>query len=166
MIDGRLIGLSVPVRCETGWKLPQSGSAGYEVRSKRSNHIFHLFLINHAGKPDIPVNCTVQNITSESFQIDCSEGFDGGLPQVFHVEVVDAGSPRLLYNLTSPIPMFVLTGLKPGQNLILYVYSSNRKGISEKVRLEEQTIQEAEKRTGKRTISKKRISGSRRERVE
>jgi hypothetical protein len=67
---------------------------------------------------------------------------------VFHVEVVDAGSPRLLANLTSPIPLFVVTGLRAGQGLGLYIYSSNRKGISDKVRLEAHTIQEAEKRTG------------------
>lgn len=45
--------------------------------------------------------------------------------------------------------MFVVTGLRAGQNLRLYIYASNRKGISDKVKLEEQTIQEAEKRTGK-----------------
>lgn len=89
------------------------------------------------------------------------EGFDGGLPQGFHASIEDAGTSRLLWNLTSPIPFFVINGLKPGQALRVFVYASNRKGSSEKYFLEAQTIQEAEKRTGKRKKEDeiRRISG-------
>ena len=86
-------------------------------------------------------------------EVDCMEGFDGGLPQMFHVEVVDYGSTLLVSNLTSPIPFFVVTGLKPGQSVRLFVYAANRKGASDKIILEGQTIQEAEKRTGKATLT-------------
>lgn len=35
-------------------------------------------LFNFSGKPDPPFNCTVQNITSESLEVECVEGFDNG----------------------------------------------------------------------------------------
>lgn len=107
------------------------------------------YFSNYLGKPDPPFNCTTQNITSESLEVECMEGFDGGLPQVFHADIVDAGTSRLLWNLTSQIPFFVINGLKPGQALRVFVHASNRKGSSENFSLEAQTIQEAEKRTGK-----------------
>lgn len=107
------------------------------------------YFSNYLGKPDPPFNCTAQNITSESLEVECMEGFDGGLPQVFHADIVDAGTSRLLWNLTSQIPFFVINGLKPGQALRVFVHASNRKGSSENFSLEAQTIQEAEKRTGK-----------------
>ncbi|ODN02743.1 Nephrin [Orchesella cincta] len=106
--------------------------------------VFHIIA---AGKPDPPFNCTTQNITSESLEIECMEGFDGGLPQVFHADIQDVGTSRPLWNLTSQIPFFVINGLKPGQALRVFVYASNRKGSSDNFILEAQTIQEAEKRT-------------------
>ncbi|CAG7817629.1 unnamed protein product, partial [Allacma fusca] len=106
--------------------------------------VFHIMA---AGKPDPPFNCSVQNITSESLEIDCIEGFDWGLPQLFYVEIADAGSHRLVSNLSSPIPFFIVSNLRPGQSVRLFIYAANRKGTSDKIILEGQTIQEAEKRT-------------------
>jgi len=77
------------------------------------------------------------------------EGFDNGMPQVFHADIVDAGNSRLLSNVTSPIPYFVVNGLRAGQTVRIFVYASNRKGPSERIILETQTIKEAERITGK-----------------
>lgn len=82
-------------------------------------------------------------------EVECVEGFDNGMAQTFHLDIVDAGNARLLSNVTSQIPFFVINGLRPGQAVRLHVYSANRKGPSERVVMEAQTIQEAEKRTGK-----------------
>lgn len=43
------------------------------------------------GKPDPVTNCTVFNQTHDGFQIDCVEGFDGGLPQQFILEAYTMG---------------------------------------------------------------------------
>ncbi|XP_021945127.1 nephrin isoform X2 [Folsomia candida] len=106
--------------------------------------IFHII---PAGKPDPPFNCSVQNITSESLEVECVEGFDNGMPQIFHMDIFDAGNSHLLSNVTSMIPFFVVSGLRPGQAVRLLVYAANRKGGSERIIMEAQTIQEAEKRT-------------------
>lgn len=41
----------------------------------------HTYILNSnsiSGKPDPPFNCSVQNITSESLEVECVEGFDNG----------------------------------------------------------------------------------------
>lgn len=39
------------------------------------------------GRPDQVHNCTILNISMTSFQIRCTEGFNGGLTQAFLLEV-------------------------------------------------------------------------------
>lgn len=48
-----------------------------------------VFLITAAGKPDPPYNCTILNQTTESLEVECMPGFDGGQPQYFLLEVYD-----------------------------------------------------------------------------
>lgn len=48
-----------------------------------------VFLITAAGKPDPPYNCTILNQTTESLEVECVPGFDGGQPQYFLLEVYD-----------------------------------------------------------------------------
>lgn len=36
--------------------------------------VFHIIA---AGKPDPPYNCTMVNMTNESLEVECQEGFDG-----------------------------------------------------------------------------------------
>lgn len=47
-----------------------------------------------SGEPDPLVNCTLLNQTSTGFQIECVEGFDGGLEQDFIMEVYVNGTTR------------------------------------------------------------------------
>ena len=61
-----------------------------------------------AGVPDPPSNCTITNQTSASFEIDCNEGYDGGIPQHFKMHVFDIKTRTLLANLTSSSPKFAL----------------------------------------------------------
>jgi hypothetical protein len=57
-----------------------------------------------------------------SFEIDCAEGYDGGIPQHFKMHVFDIKTRALLANLTSSSPRFALhlgsssgpSGLSPG----------------------------------------------------
>lgn len=45
-------------------------------------------------------NCSVTNQTSDSMQVDCVEGFDGGLPQGFLLELVEMPALRLARNMS------------------------------------------------------------------
>lgn len=46
--------------------------------------IFHII---GAGKPDPLHNCSIVNRTNDSLEVECTEGFDGGQPQYFLLEV-------------------------------------------------------------------------------
>lgn len=40
-----------------------------------------------SGRPDQVHNCTITNVSMTSFSVRCTEGFNGGLPQAFLLEV-------------------------------------------------------------------------------
>ena len=69
------------------------------------------------GAPEPPNNCSISNQTVSSFEIDCAEGYDGGIPQHFKMHVFDLRTRTLLANLTSSAPRFALH-LGPGGSLI------------------------------------------------
>jgi hypothetical protein len=54
-----------------------------------------------AGKPDSLSNCSILNQTFDMFQVSCSEGFDGGLPQEFVSEVYMMGHKNLFAYVNS-----------------------------------------------------------------
>jgi len=51
---------------------------------QREPCIFHVI---GAGKPDPLHNCSIVNRTNDSLEVECTEGFDGGQPQNFLLEV-------------------------------------------------------------------------------
>ena len=65
-------------------------------------------VVSRAGVPDPPKNCSISNQTLSSFEIDCNEGYDGGIPQHFKMHVFDIKTRALLANLTSSSPRFAL----------------------------------------------------------
>ncbi|XP_065167952.1 nephrin isoform X2 [Atheta coriaria] len=106
--------------------------------------VFHIIA---AGKPDPPFNCTILNQTSESLEVECVEGFDGGQPQYFLLEVYDEQNDVLHANVSAKFPLFTVSGLEAGKILRMIVYSANAKGKSEGVTLEGFTLKVAEKQT-------------------
>jgi len=100
------------------------------------------------GHPDTPFNCTLLNQTTESLEVDCVEGFDGGQPQYFLLEVFDMQTGMLQANISSKFPAFSVSGLGPGMVLKMLVYAANSKGKSEPVVVEGFTLKVAEKQTG------------------
>nr|CAD7194809.1 unnamed protein product [Timema douglasi] len=104
--------------------------------------------LGQLGKPDPLHNCTFLNQTAESLHVDCSEGFDGGLPQEFVMEVYDAVTQTLVSNVTSRTPLFTVNGLESGLEFDISLYASNAKGRSEVLPLHAYTLKAAEKRTG------------------
>ncbi|XP_049786325.1 nephrin-like [Schistocerca cancellata] len=107
--------------------------------------VFHVI---PAGIPEPPFNCSVANQTSDTVHVRCLEGFDGGQPQLFVLEVADVAGGLVLANLSSRAPLFTVDGLAPGQALRLSVYAANSKGRSDAVHFEGATLKAAEKQTG------------------
>nr|XP_040583949.1 nephrin-like isoform X1 [Lepeophtheirus salmonis] len=91
--------------------------------------VFHIIA---AGKPEAVQNCSIVNESTDSFGVNCSPGFNGGLPQHFTLAVYKVGedqSRTLVANLSSPTPHFTVTGLEPGSNFIGSLLGHNVKGM-------------------------------------
>lgn len=88
--------------------------------------VFHIIA---AGRPDPVKNCTTSNVNSSAFQILCSPGFNGGLPQNFTVEVIENETlDNVVFRGDSLSPGFVVTGLKDSTDYRVYVIPVNMKG--------------------------------------
>ncbi|XP_042217603.1 nephrin-like [Homarus americanus] len=106
------------------------------------------FAIIPAGPPDPPKNCSIANQTTDTIEVECVAGFDGGLPQTFYMEVYDSTTGTLHRNISSGEPLFLLTALRPGLAFLMVTYAANSKGRSDAAQLETFTLKVAEKRTG------------------
>ena len=78
----------------------------------------------------------------------CEAGFDGGLDQVFMLEVIDVVSEIMLANVTNVQPVFIITGLNPGRDLRLVVFAINKNGRSEATVMEGFTTKVAQLQVG------------------
>ncbi|CAH1186722.1 unnamed protein product [Phyllotreta striolata] len=116
--------------------------ASNRIGAQRTPCVFHIIA---AGRPDQVHNCTVLNISMNSFNIRCSEGFNGGLPQSFLLEVRESQSQELKNNLTSPVARFSVTGLEPGAFYHAVLFSFNGKGRSEPAIIHAATLRLPEK---------------------
>ncbi|XP_035725270.1 nephrin-like isoform X3 [Vespa mandarinia] len=112
-----------------------------------------VYHIVPAGRPDMPHNCSILNQTTDSFYIECIDGFDGGLPQKFTIridrEISSSGtkSTTTIYNQTSKAASFAITNLEPGTTYEIQIYASNTKGNSEIVHFSATTLNLPERRT-------------------
>ncbi|GFU00828.1 nephrin [Nephila pilipes] len=99
-----------------------------------------VYIVVPAGPPDPVQNCFVTNQTEDSFRVECSEGYDGGVSQHFVLEVYDAVNNVLQTNKTSNEPLFNVKGLLPGTDYLIIVYAMNSKGRSESIALRTSTL--------------------------
>ncbi|XP_065355312.1 nephrin [Calliphora vicina] len=99
-----------------------------KIGKQRIPCIFHIIA---AGRPDQVHNCTLTNISMTSLTVTCTDGFNGGLPQLFILELVDTQSNEIKANITSTIPRFTVSTLSPGGLYTLSVYAFNSKGRSD-----------------------------------
>lgn len=96
----------------------------------------------------------MNNQTTESVEIECRSGYDGGLPQHFVLEAYDALTMRLRMNLSvhdteTPLFRLDLGDLLPSPpSLRISIYAENAKGKSEEFKLDDIMLNDAEKRTG------------------
>ncbi|KAJ8873987.1 hypothetical protein PR048_024827 [Dryococelus australis] len=112
------------------------------IGSQRLPCVFHII---PAGRPDLVRNCSVANSSMTSFSIRCQEGYNGGLPQSFLLEVRDSSSHEVRVNMTGSYPRFAVTGLEPSCHYLVYIYSFNLKGRSEPVVTQAATLRLPEK---------------------
>ena len=75
-----------------------------------------VFSIIPARPPHPPRDCVVLNQTTDHLKVECKPGFDGGLHQIFMLEVVDVVNSVILANVSSSKPQYTITGLNPGRN--------------------------------------------------
>ncbi|KPU75857.1 uncharacterized protein Dana_GF12266, isoform E [Drosophila ananassae] len=106
-----------------------------------------VYTIVPAGEPDPLLNCTVLNQTSTGFQIECIEGFDGGLQQDFIMEVYANGTTRYPKISKSKRPYFEVSGLVPGMGYNVFLLAHNSKGRSNATILQVYTLKDPEKQT-------------------
>ncbi|RZF32972.1 hypothetical protein LSTR_LSTR008685 [Laodelphax striatellus] len=99
-----------------------------------------IYTVIPAGKPDAVRNCSITNLTVDSLQIECMEGFDGGLSQEFFLELYDADSRLFISNTTSTVPWFFISDLSSGQNYEIIIYATNSKGVSDPTILQFTTL--------------------------
>lgn len=80
-----------------------------EINTKVNVNDFSIFSSQfHAtGRPFSLQNCSVSNQSADSMQVECVEGFDGGLPQGFLLELVEMPALRLVRNLSLPVSVLV-----------------------------------------------------------
>lgn len=88
------------------------------------------FQLIPAGKPD-GLNCSITNLTSQSIDVSCLEGFDGGLTPTFVMEIYDVTNNSLVRNVSSDISEFSIRGLKTGSHYNISLFAVNSKGRSE-----------------------------------
>lgn len=81
-------------------------------------------------------------------EVECSEGYNGGLAQYFILEIYEQQGEKLLANVSSSTPSFGVAGLEAGKELRIVVYGVNTRGSSDPATLEGYTLKAAEKQTG------------------
>ncbi|XP_055848345.1 uncharacterized protein LOC129913608 isoform X2 [Episyrphus balteatus] len=110
--------------------------AANEVGTQHQPCLFQVVL---AGLPSAVSNCTVYNRTELSVDIQCLPGYDGGLPQIFVLEMFSSRTGGTRLNLTNPEePQFILESLDTlttmmtteNNSMKIRIYSFNQKGRS------------------------------------
>lgn len=83
------------------------------------------------GKPSPLTGCQIINKTLYSLKVECHEGFDGGLPANFLLELYDAEKMELRSQVSNKVPIFEVSNIDPGVPIKLYLYAENAKGASD-----------------------------------
>ncbi|XP_008826276.1 nephrin isoform X1 [Nannospalax galili] len=95
-----------------------------------SDHI-NIQLVS-ISRPDPPLGLKVVSLTPHSIGLQWKPGFDGGLPQKFHIRYEALEIPGFLYVDVLPpeATTFTLTGLQPATRYRIWLLASNALGDS------------------------------------
>ncbi|XP_047486686.1 uncharacterized protein LOC125037552 [Penaeus chinensis] len=96
------------------------------IGTQRVPCVFHIV---PAGKPDPPSNCSVGGAggSRTSVRVVCSS--EGGASTSFLLQARVVGGSHAL-NVSSPTPVFMVDGLRPGRKYDLFITAHNDKGAS------------------------------------
>lgn len=86
------------------------------------------------------IDCKVKNQTINSFFLSCKPGDNGGMNQVFFLEVYDHNVQNLHCSITSEVPQFLVNNLPPSTKFTVNVIAANKKGRSPSVSLSTYTL--------------------------
>ncbi|RWS09399.1 sidestep protein-like protein, partial [Dinothrombium tinctorium] len=115
------------------------------VEMKQSS-IEDRITLNVFCAPEAVHNCTVRNQSINSLHLVCEAGDNGGLRQIFFLEVYNLKLQRLHLNITSvDAPEFLIRGLPANTKFTLNVYSANAKGRSASFSLTTTTLRAEQK---------------------
>ncbi|XP_076314755.1 neural cell adhesion molecule 1-like [Tachypleus tridentatus] len=89
-----------------------------------------LYRVKAVELPAMPANCTVKNVTTNSVEIGCLEGYSGGSSQEFVLEIREDNMAKKYRKLTAKKPLFSIKGLSNSRRFQVYVYAVNAKGKS------------------------------------
>ncbi|CAB4068301.1 unnamed protein product [Lepeophtheirus salmonis] len=101
--------------------------ANNAVGRQREACVYHVI---PAGPPDRVTNCTQVNRSIDNIYVHCTPGFDGGLEQLFTMELYIYGSHTLVRNLTLTSPKFSVLHLPSATIFEAVIFASNAKGPS------------------------------------
>ncbi|XP_062545829.1 nephrin-like isoform X2 [Armigeres subalbatus] len=110
--------------------------ASNEIGVQTEPCLFHVIL---ADLPSPVTNCTLYNRTQQFAELQCAPGYDGGLPQMFMLELVSKRTGTRRFNFSNKHePYFMLdhlgklTALMAAENnsLSCIVFAINQKGTS------------------------------------
>jgi len=91
-----------------------------------------MWQILMTGPPNPVHDCYVTNVTMTTLLVECAPGDNGGLRQIFHLQVYNIGKQLLHSNLTSfEMPVFQIDNLPAATDLTLNIFASNAKGRSD-----------------------------------
>ncbi|XP_046809402.1 uncharacterized protein LOC111683162 [Lucilia cuprina] len=102
------------------WCQPSNGRFSYNEYS----------FLKFTDLPDAIKNCTAYNATANSMQIQCIPGYDGGIPQHFHVQVYDELNRQILYNTSFRNPEFTVKRLPSDSVFVIRITAVNAQGAS------------------------------------
>ena len=108
----------------------------FYLRIANGQHLFHTSRIHvikclyFSGPPESVRSCEITNKSYSIIAVDCMSGNNGGLSQIFHLEVYSTLTEQLHSNHTSFQPNFIVDSLLPETLYNFVVFSSNEKGIS------------------------------------
>ncbi|KAL1114804.1 hypothetical protein AAG570_007628, partial [Ranatra chinensis] len=101
-----------------------------------------------SGRPFPLVNCSITNHTAAVLQVECTEGFDGGLPQWFVMELVELPERSSRFNISSARPSFTLTNFDNSLTYEARLFAINGKGRSEPYTMHTVSLRGMAKLTG------------------
>ncbi|RWS10235.1 nephrin-like protein, partial [Dinothrombium tinctorium] len=90
------------------------------------------FTILPTGPPDSLEQCTISNKSFEAIRIECTPGYNGGLPQTFHLQLYESNVKKAIVSYSQEREAaFVLSNLEPNRTYFIHIFSSNAKGRSD-----------------------------------